>query len=336
MNTQLASTADEPTTADRSAAVSTHLELVVADATYLTQDIREIVLRDPCRQNLPSYAPGSHLVIECEGHANPYSLTGSGDSPAEYRISVLHCPDGRGGSSAVHRLGLGERVRVSLPRSAFPPVASARHHLLIAGGIGITPTLSHLRAAASWGKSAELLYTYRPQQAAHLDEIRDLCKRTPSLSLREFAGRNSFRDGLVEALGRQPLGTHLYACGPQNFMESVIAEARKACWPESRLHIEAFGTANLDPGKPFTVHLARTGGSVHIPSGTSLLEALQKSGVSVPNLCRQGVCGECRIPVKKGRPQHRDLYLNEQEKASNATIMCCVSRSHEPELELDI
>ncbi|MBO1267273.1 PDR/VanB family oxidoreductase [Arthrobacter cavernae] len=315
------------------------LELAVADSKYIAPDIREIVLRRISagqQEVLPSYIPGSHIVIECGGRANAYSLTGSGDSPEEYRISVQLRPDGRGGSSAVHRFRHGERVKVSGPRSAFPPVATARRHLLIAGGIGITPILSHLRAAAAWGREAELLYSFRPGHAAHLEDIRALCGSSPSLFLMEFTERKAFRTGLAEALRRQPLGTHLHVCGPLGFMDSVIAEARSACWPESRLHLEAFGAADLDPGKPFTAHLARTGRSVDVPSGTSLLEALENSGVPVPNLCRQGVCGECRIPVSKGRPEHRDLYLSESDKAANTTIMCCVSRSHEPHLELEL
>ncbi len=316
--------------------VGVHLDLVVADSSYQAAGIRELVLRHPGRAILPSFAPGSHIVIECEGHTNAYSLTGSGDFPEEYRISVLYCPDGRGGSAAVHRLMHGEQVRVSAPRSAFPPVANARRHLLFAGGIGITPMVSHLRAAAEWGRDAELLYSYRPGQDAHLSDVQALCGSSPGLSLSEFTNRRSFRAGLAEALRRQPLGTHLYVCGPQAFMDTVIAEARAACWPESRLHLEAFGSAELDAGRPFSVRLGRSGRSVAVPSGVSLLDALDRVGVTMPRLCRQGVCGECVVPVKAGRPEHRDLFLSDAEKSANSAIMCCVSRSLDPELELDL
>jgi ferredoxin-NADP reductase len=275
-------------------------------------------------------------VLECGGRTNAYSLTGSGDAPEEYSISVLHRPDGRGGSSAVHRLLAGERVLASRPRSAFAPAATARRHLLIAGGIGITPMVSHLRAALDWNRPAELLYSYRPGGAAHLDEVRRLCSASPALALAEFSGRRAFREGLAQALRRQPLGTHLYVCGPQGFMDLVLSEARAACWPESRLHLEAFGAAEPASGEPFTARLARSGRTLPVPSGTSLLEALEQAGHPVPNLCRQGVCGECVLPVKGGRPQHRDLFLAPAEKAANNAIMCCVSRSQDPELELDL
>ncbi|PRC53760.1 oxidoreductase, partial [Mycobacterium sp. ITM-2017-0098] len=71
-----------------------------------------------------------------------------------------------------------------------------------------------------------------------------------------------------------------------------------------------------------------------VDSGVSLLEALESRGVTVPNLCRRGVCGECRIPVLAGAITHRDLYLSDDEKRAGNALMACVSRSHGETLEL--
>jgi ferredoxin len=119
-------------------------------------------------------------------------------------------------------------------------------------------------------------------------------------------------------------------------MDTVLDQARELGWPETRLHSEAFGAAELDEGEPFTVNLVRSGIKLDVPSGVSLLETLEKAGKTIPNMCRKGICGECVLPVLRGTPQHRDLYLTEQEKAENTTMMCCVSRSEDPELELDL
>jgi ferredoxin len=53
-------------------------------------------------------------------------------------------------------------------------------------------------------------------------------------------------------------------------------------------------------------------------------------------MCRQGVCGECRVPVLAGRPMHRDEYLSEDERAAGDSVMCCVSRSETETLEVDL
>ncbi|MDV3207868.1 MAG: 2Fe-2S iron-sulfur cluster binding domain-containing protein, partial [Rhodococcus ruber] len=82
--------------------------------------------------------------------------------------------------------------------------------------------------------------------------------------------------------------------------------------------------------------LNRTGIDIVVNSGVSLLEALEARGVPVPNLCRQGVCGECRIPVADGAIEHRDLYLTDAEKHAGDCMMPCVSRAGGERLELDL
>ena len=313
-------------------AVEGGLQLEVTSVSPQTESIVSITLADPSGARLPSYVPGSHLVIQYGSGVNAYSLTGSGNGPSEYTISVLRVEDGAGGSVAMHQLAVGDMVYVSRPRSAFAPASTATHHLLIAAGIGITPVLSHARAAADRGTTSSLIYVYRPGAGAHVEEARELLG--PDLT--ECSNRASFQKVLTEQLANQSLGTHLYVCGPTDFMDAVLDQARELGWSSARLHSEAFGAAELDDGEPFTVNLVRSGLKLDVPAGVSLLETLEKAGKTIPNMCRKGICGECVLPVLRGTPQHRDLYLTEQEKAENTTMMCCVSRSEDPELELDL
>ncbi|MGY1636142.1 PDR/VanB family oxidoreductase [Geodermatophilus sp. SYSU D00742] len=308
------------------------LELRVAAVRAAAAGIRSVTLVAGDGSALPGYPPGSHLVLACGERRNAYSLTGSGVAPEEYTISVLLCPDGTGGSRWVHQLQVGDAVAADPPRSAFPPVATARHHLLVAGGIGVTPMLSHARAAVRWRRSFTLLYGYRPGAGAHLAELRELA----GPRLEEHPDVATFLPRIESALGSAPLGTHLYVCGPTPLLDFVLERAERLGWPEDRVHTERFSAAALDPGDPFDVRLARSGRRIAVPSGVSLLEALERGGVPVPNLCRQGVCGECRVPVLAGRPLHRDLFLSEEEKAAADSVMCCVSRSTGPSLELDL
>jgi ferredoxin len=143
-------------------------------------------------------------------------------------------------------------------------------------------------------------------------------------------------DAVAAALADRPIGTHVYVCGPAPLIDFVERTAEELGWPADRVHAERFSVADLDPGEPFTAGLARSGVRVPVPSGVSLLAALEGAGIVVPNMCRQGVCGECRVPVVSGRPLHRDLYLSEAERAAGDAITCCVSRSLDDHLELDL
>ena len=308
--------------------------LRVAEVRALTDHVRQVVLECPDQTPLTPHEPGAHLVLRTAGwdgavKQNAYSLTGDGVLPTRYTISVLRKdPDhgGTGGSAWVHDLRPGELVEVTGPRSAFAPRHDQRHAFLLAGGIGVTPVLSHLRALARWGGTAEVLYSYRPGHAAHLEDLRELATR-PGLTLLEATTVADTRHLLTQRLADQPLGTHAYACGPPALLEAYVEAGRAAGWPEERLHLERFTAPGLDAGSPFTALLG-DGRRVEVPAGTSLLTSLLEAGVAVPNLCRQGVCGECVVPVRAraGDIEHRDLVLTQAERDAGATMAACVSR----------
>lgn len=316
----------------------TTLKLTVAAIDDTITGIRTLTLTRAGSAPLPSFTPGSHLVVECGGRGGPvnaYSLTGDAIAPAAYVISVLRADkpqDAPSGSRWIHdELAVGDTVLARPPRSAFAPVLRARRHLLVAAGIGITPMISHLRSARLWGRDARLLYLHRVGRGAYVDVVREL---TEHASI--HTDRAPFVAELSAALADQPLGTHLYICGPTAFIDFVVTTATELGWPASRIHFEHFGSAALDPGEPFTVRLSSTAEEFTVESGVSLLEALESRGIDVPNLCRQGVCGECRIPVSGGAVTHRDLFLSDDEKRAGDSMMACVSRAENQSLELNL
>jgi ferredoxin len=105
-------------------------------------------------------------------------------------------------------------------------------------------------------------------------------------------------------------------------------------WPDSLIHFEAF--AAPEPGEPFKAQLTHSGKTVDVAADESLLEALEREGVKVPNLCRAGVCGQCRTAVLEGDVEHRDDFLSNDERSSGSCIMPCVSRAAGKHLTLDL
>ena len=87
---------------------------------------------------------------------------------------------------------------------------------------------------------------------------------------------------------------------------------------------------------PVRLRLTKSGKSIDVPADQTLLEALLEHGYGVDSICREGMCGTCETKVLSGVPDHRDSVLSEEERATNTTMMVCVSRSRTPELELDI
>lgn len=310
-----------------------HLQVV--GLTSLTEEVLHVELADPASSPLAPYEPGSHLVVAAgAGRRNAYSLTGDGFNPRRYEISVLRLDSGQGGSAWLHdNLAVGDLLEVEGPRSMFPAAHEQRHALLVAGGIGVTPILSHARVLARAGASATVLYSYRPGHEAHLQDLRELAG--DRIRLVEATTVEETRSALDALLAQQPFGTHAYACGPVAMLDAYEEAALAAGWPGGRVHLERFVAPELDPGTPFTAKVTSTGREIEVPSGVSLLDALVGAGVPVSYLCRQGVCGECRIPVRTAEAlEHRDFVLTAEEKEAAAHLMACVSRGRDIHLDL--
>jgi ferredoxin len=140
-------------------------------------------------------------------------------------------------------------------------------------------------------------------------------------------------DGLLAA---QPLGTHVYTCGPAGLIKRVIDTAQGCGWPDSHIHWEQFSAPPV--GDAFDVFLARSRISVHVPPDQSLLESVEAAGIEVPYLCRGGVCGFCQTGVVAldGEIIHNDHFLSDADKSKGKSIMPCVSRARCKNLVLDL
>ncbi|MBJ7471208.1 MAG: oxidoreductase [Solirubrobacteraceae bacterium] len=313
-------------------AAAVPLTVAVAGIEEPTSDVRTLRLVSATSAPLSPFAPGSNIEVQCGERRNAYSLIGDPRDTSQYAISVLRVADGSGGSRFLHdEVRRGDLLTISPPKSAFAPPAAARHHLLIAAGIGVTPFLSYARAFARTGASYELHYVHRARQDPHAGLL-----GLPGAAVRRYVGRESLAASLPELLDAAGVGTHLSVCGPPAMIDEVLDLARTRGWPEHRLHSERFVGVEAPAGEPFTARLARSGQTIAIPSGTSLLDAVRGAGVDLPYLCRQGVCGECKVRVLAGTPAHHDLHLTSAQKAAGDLVMACVSRCEGDELELDL
>ena len=73
-----------------------------------------------------------------------------------------------------------------------------------------------------------------------------------------------------------------------------------------------------------------------VPPGQSIIEVLEAAGVDVMYDCQRGDCGICQTDVISGEPDHRDVVLSDDERASGKVMQICVSRAKSARLVLDI
>lgn len=286
---------------------------------------------------MPAFSGGSHTVVEMDDSGtrrlNPYSLMSDPEDRAGYEISVRRDDTGRGGSLFMHNhVKPGMEMVISYPVNLFALDSRARKHLMIAGGIGITPFLAQIAQLSHLGGKFELHYSARSKPlGAYMDR---LTQAHPDRVHCYFDDEQQTID-LGRILSMQPLGTHLYVCGPKGMINWVLSTAEKMGWPSHALHHEEF----LAPGtgKPFDVELAVSKKTITVGTTQSLLEAMEAAGVDAPYLCRGGACGQCETNVLRcdGQLLHRDHWLTPEDHASGQKIMPCVSRFEGKTLVID-
>jgi vanillate O-demethylase ferredoxin subunit len=289
---------------------------------------------------LPAFSAGSHVDVQvADGLTRQYSLCNDSAETHRYLIGVLREPASRGGSTAMHdRVQVGDVIQISAPKNHFALAHEAQSHLLLAGGIGITPILCMAERLAQTGADFALHYCTRSAaRTAFAARIR-ASAFTDKVAFHHDDGDAAQKIDIAALLAQPQAGTHVYVCGPKGFMDAVLGTARANGWPESQLHFEFF-SADVQPrdaDEAFDVKLASSGRVVHIPKGVTVLNALADAGIVVPSSCEQGVCGTCITRVIEGVPDHRDMYFTPEEQAANAEFTPCCSRSKTPLLVLDL
>lgn len=307
--------------------------------------IRSFDLSDPDGLELPPFTAGSHVDVAVpDGPIRQYSLFNDPAERDRYRIAVLLEPAGRGGSRRMHEAVMpGDLLEVSAPRNAFPLEESAERHLLIAGGIGVTPLLAMVSRLRRIGAPFELHYCTRSaSRTAFRDALAPLAE-AGSVHFHHDGGdpaRGLDVRALVARAGDD--GTHLYCCGPPGLMLAVRDAASD--WPSYRLHFEHFAAPATPPStaastgpdaeRAFEVELAASGRVLTVPPGQSILSVLCAAGLSPDSSCEAGVCGACRTRYLAGDVDHRDVVLADAERDEH--LMICVSRSRGPRLVLDL
>jgi vanillate O-demethylase ferredoxin subunit len=327
--------------AEAVASVRDRLSVRVGAITDESNEIRRFVLEGEDGTSLPPATPGSHVDVHLRGEApasaltRQYSICNGPEDRGVYILAVKREPQSRGGSVAMHSLAVGDRLEIGRPRNNFPLANGARHHLLLAGGIGITPLLSMARHLAAENGSFALHHFVRaPEQAAFGDVFAGVLA---SRAQRHAGFDPAATQAHLTALVADPAeGAHLYVCGPEPFMATAITAAQAQGWPEACIHREYFGAAPLAPsGKDFEVVLAASGVSVRVAEDETIVAALARVGVAVEVSCEQGICGTCLTRVVEGVPDHRDAYLTEAEQRAGDQMCLCVSRAASGRLVLD-
>jgi vanillate O-demethylase ferredoxin subunit len=317
----------------------TELQVRVANIIEDRGAVRILELIPLAGGELPAFNAGAHIDL----YARPdlvrqYSLLNDPQERHRYVVAIALEVASRGGSRFFHdEVRQGDILTISAPRCHFGLEEDAPHSVLIAGGIGVTPIWCMAQQLRHLGRSFELHYAVRARSAAPLlDRIEGMeangLARIATYFSRDPGGT---RPDIAAITRDAPPGAHYYCCGPEVLMEAFSAATSGLA--RDTIHCEHFtAVAPVADAGGFTIELARTGKSIGVKPGQTILDAVRGAGLRTTSSCREGICGSCETVVLSGTPDHRDAILTEVEKARGDIMMICCSGSLTPKLVLDL
>ncbi|WP_417832934.1 pyridoxamine 5'-phosphate oxidase family protein [Thalassospira xiamenensis] len=308
------------------------------------------------------YKAGQHLPIRVTvpGHDKPlirtYTLS-SGPSDNRYRISVKR--EGLVSSHLHDNLAEGDVIEARAPAGDFSIDAHVkRPAVLIAGGIGITPTISMLRHIVYEGlrtrgfRPTWLFYAARTLEDRAFDDelvelvkaaqgsirlVRVLADPTDAEPRKDYEASGRIDMDLLRSL--LPFDDFdFYLCGPPPFMQAIYDGLRGLNITDTRIHAEAFGPASLkrshdsQPDLPELAPASSTDTKVDFSGsdksaiwkpddGKTLLELAEDAGLAPEASCRGGNCGTCRTKILQGNVTYKTRPS--AKTAPDEALICC-------------
>ncbi|WP_322070912.1 ferredoxin--NADP reductase [Paraburkholderia bannensis] len=320
--------------------------LRVAEVIAESADARSFVFDVPgALADAFAYRPGQFLTLRLPHGETAlqrcYSLSSAPGVDTAPKITVKRVRDGRASNWLCDAVQPGDELDVMTPAGVFTPRSLDDDLLLFAGGSGITPVLSILKAALVGGRGMiTLIYANRDEASVIFGvALRELAQRHPG-RLRVIHWLDSVQgvpqQRHLEELARPWSQQTCFICGPALFMESALAAMLSLGLPRAKIHVERFVSLPDLAAEPVARATGEEGTAANVETqldgahhrfvcepGETLLDAMERAGLAPPSSCRSGLCGACMCRVEAGAVTLDDnASLDDEERAAGWTLAC--------------
>ncbi|CAF4619238.1 unnamed protein product [Rotaria sp. Silwood2] len=192
-----------------------------------------------------NYQPGQYITLRIKKdgwfHNRHYSLIEPFDGKTycvAIKDEVDHEPKGLVSNEIIDNYHVGDTILTSFPAGTFALIDDAKHHLFIAGGIGIAVLSSMILELHKRNKSnfATLIHCVATREhAAFVDQFRSILSENQYKLLCQ--GETLVKEDLQKVLTAD---SHVYLCGSIPFMNTVEDYLAECGHPSSQIHIEVF------------------------------------------------------------------------------------------------
>ncbi|WMY11064.1 flavin reductase family protein [Paraburkholderia phenoliruptrix] len=296
------------------------------------------------------YAAGQYVTlgldIAGEKVYRCYTVSSAPQSQYEgrFEITVKHSPGGTVSTWLHENMAVGGTLEVSRPTGDFTlPRQKSERLLFVAGGVGITPLISMARAVHAQGRGSDiqfLQFARTPDDILFRDELLEMERSSVGITPHFFTSKgegSNYRSGRLckEVLDRAVpdwASREVFCCGPESFMAAMRLTFLEAGAFPGRFHQESFELPGQAPVHVppsvggATVRLSESGLEVKCDPGMTILDAVHAlpSGPKIPNACRSGVCGTCKLRKLDGLVEmNHNGGITDEEIEEGFMLTCC-------------
>lgn len=268
-----------------------------------------------------------NIYLDIEGMQvnRSYSIASSPKDARDgfYELLVKYVEGGLVSRYVLDNWAEGDEVELSGPAGAFyySTIRDAKTVVCLAGGSGITPFRSLAKAIVEGDEDFELvlLFGSRTEELILFREEFDALAADDRISVVHVLSdeeREGYENGFITAelitkYAPADAPYSVFVCGPQAMYRFVDNEIEKLGLERKFVRHELFGEvhnpAEMDDypgGAPdavkITVSIRDETRTIDGSANDSILQTLEKAGITVPASCRSGECGFCHSTLVSG------------------------------------
>lgn len=292
--------------------------------------------KDRGTSRLAPFASGNCISVEAEingkKYRRPYSIS---SSPLEgyYEIIVKKVPGGIVSEYFHDNIKAGDSLTVSGPFGEFTynPLRDTKTVIGIAGGVGITPFRSYVKAICDGAEDINLILLYGAAKVSDIvfkDELDKASSNDRINVIYVISGEENVPDGYEKGFVTAdlikkyaPKGDYsVFVCGPDAMYLHLEKELKKLDIRRKFIRFDYRGEpvtpwkepdyveASTDQYKLTVKYHGMTYETV-CGKDETILKAIEKAGIYIPSKCMSGACGICHSKVVEGKyymPKSRD------------------------------
>lgn len=296
-----------------------YMEVKVTNIRKISKTMTELTFTRIDSDAFPFFKAGQYVSLQLNINGSlvsrPYSIVSSPKDALNNKLVLGIEEYGFVSKYLCNEVKVNDTMMMLEPSGPFhyETLRDKKDVVFIAGGSGITPFMSLIKAKKEGLEDFNVTLFYGARDEEHLAYKEELdalnnnqdIKVIYVLSEEEKKGyEHGFINGDLIKKYVNPNSVTYFLCGPENMYKFVIPELKKFNLEVKDIHKDASCCVDLEIDNPRTfnikVHVQDEVYDIKAKENETILVALERAGINAPSKCRAGGCGFCHAKLVKG------------------------------------